>query len=87
MSKLTAQDVMTKDVTCCSAQDDLAIAVKMMEAKKIRRLPVTDAHETMVGMLSLGDISYRLSNEGRGVARGLGTSSMMRWRPAGAASS
>ena len=63
VSKLTAKDVMTKDVTCCSAEDDLAIAVKVMEAKKIRRLPVTDAHKTMVGMLSLGDISHRLSNE------------------------
>ena len=63
ISKLTAQDIMTKDVTCCSAEDDLAIAVKVMEAKKIRRLPVTDAHKTMFGMLSLGDISHRLSNE------------------------
>ena len=63
ISKLTAQDIMTKDVTCCSAEDDLVIALKVMEAKKIRRLPVTDAHKTMVGMLSLGDISHRLSND------------------------
>jgi len=63
ISKLTAQDIMTKDVTCCSAEDDLVIALKVMEAKKIRRLPVTDAHKTMIGMLSLGDISHRLSNE------------------------
>ncbi len=63
IGKLTAQDVMTKDVSCCSAEDDLVIAIKTMEAKKIRRLPVTDAHKTMVGMLSLGDISHRLSNE------------------------
>ena len=63
ISKLTAQDIMTKDVTCCSAEDDLVIALKVMEAKKIRRLPVTDAHKTMFGMLSLGDISHRLSNE------------------------
>jgi CBS domain-containing protein len=63
IGKLTAQDVMTKDVTCCSAEDDLVIAIKTTEAKKIRRLPVTDAHKTMVEMLSLGDISHRLSNE------------------------
>jgi len=63
ISKLTAQDIMTKDVTCCSAEDDLVIALKVMEAKKIRRLPVTDAHKTMIGMLSLGDISHRLSND------------------------
>jgi len=63
ISKLPAQDIMTKDVTCCSAEDDLVIALKVMEAKKIRRLPVTDAHKTMIGMLSLGDISHRLSND------------------------
>jgi CBS domain-containing protein len=63
ISKLTAQDVMTKNVTCCSPEDDLTMAIKVMEGKKIRRLPVTDAHKTMIGMLSLGDISHRASSE------------------------
>jgi len=31
-----------------------------MEAKQIRR---RDGHMTMIGMLSLGDISYRVSKE------------------------
>ncbi len=63
ISKLTAQDVMTKDVNCCSPEDDLTMAIKVMEGKKIRRLPVTDAHKTMVGMLSLGDISHKASSD------------------------
>ena len=60
---LTAQDVMTKDVTCCSPDDNVTVAIKAMEAKKIRRMPVTDSHKTMVGMLSLGDISHKVSNQ------------------------
>jgi CBS domain-containing protein len=59
----TAQDVMTKDVICCSPEDDLSVAVRVMETKKVRRLPVTDAHKTALGMLSLGDISHKASDE------------------------
>lgn len=63
IGKLTAQDVMTKDVVCCSPEDDLSVAIKVMETKKIRRLPVTDARKATLGMLSLGDISHKASDE------------------------
>lgn len=61
LDKLTAQDVMTRDVVCCSAEDDIAVAIETMETKQVRRLPVTDSHKAMVGMLSLGDISHKVS--------------------------
>jgi len=63
LSKLTARDVMTKNVICCSSEDDIGIAIKAMEAGKIRRLPVTDSHKGMMGMLSLGDISHKATKE------------------------
>jgi CBS domain-containing protein len=63
MAKMTAQDVMTRDVVCCSPDDDIQVAVEVMEAKQIRRLPVTDSHRAMVGMLSLGDISHKVGKE------------------------
>jgi CBS domain-containing protein len=63
LSALTARDVMTKNVACCSPDDDIAIAIKAMEAKKIRRLAVDDAQKGTVGMLSLGDISHKVPNE------------------------
>ncbi len=59
LSKMTAQDVMTKHVSCCSPDDDLRVAIQAMEAKKVRRLPVVDSHKEVVGMLSLGDISHK----------------------------
>lgn len=62
-SKLTAQDVMTKNVISCSPDDDISVAIKAMEAKKIRRLPVTDSDKAIVGMLSLGDISHKVGDE------------------------
>ncbi len=57
-SKLTARDVMTKGVVYCRDGEDLADAVRVMEQKQIRRLPVLNDDKRMVGMLSLGDISH-----------------------------
>ena len=66
VGKMTARDVMTRDVVCCSPDDDIDVAIEVMEAKQIRRLPVTDSHKAMIGMLSLGDISHKLSKEKSG---------------------
>jgi CBS domain-containing protein len=63
LSKLTAQDIMTKNAICCSPEDDIAAAIKTMETKKIRRLPVADSQQGLVGMLSLGDVSHKAGKE------------------------
>jgi hypothetical protein len=34
-----------------------------MEAKKVRRLAVTDSGSAVVGMLSLGDVSHKVSKQ------------------------
>ena len=57
--RATARDVMTSGIHCCREDDDLAKAVRHMEALKIRRLPVINKSKRMIGMLSLGDISDR----------------------------
>ncbi len=62
-AKLTARDVMTKGIFYCRDEEDLDDALRIMESKKIRRLPVIDEKKRMVGMLSLGDISHAASRE------------------------
>jgi CBS domain-containing protein len=62
-STLTARDIMSKGIVYCSEAEDLADALRIMEQKKIRRLPVLDENKRMVGMLSLGDISHAASRE------------------------
>ncbi|MCC7250566.1 CBS domain-containing protein [Hyphomicrobium sp.] len=57
-AKLTARDVMTKGIVYCQESEDLADAARLMEQRKIRRLPVLNDSKRMVGMLSLGDISH-----------------------------
>jgi CBS domain-containing protein len=63
ISKLTARDVMTRGIFYCRDSEELDDALRIMESKKIRRLPVIDENKRMVGMLSLGDISHAASHE------------------------
>lgn len=55
--QLTARDVMTQPIIFCTANEELEDAVRIMERKQIRRLPVIDDNRRMVGMLSLGDVA------------------------------
>ncbi len=60
LATMTANDVMTKYVLCCSPDDGNRIALqKPMETKQTRRLRVTDGPKAMIDILSLGDISHR----------------------------
>jgi CBS domain-containing protein len=63
---MTAQDVMTKDVVCCSPDDDIGVAIEVMEKRRVRRLPVTDSHKAIIGILSLGDISHKIGKDKSG---------------------
>jgi CBS domain-containing protein len=67
LSQLTAQDVMTKGVVCCRDTDKVRDVLQIMEKKQIRRVPVTDENERVVGMVSLGDISQGLPGKAREV--------------------
>lgn len=62
-SELTARDIMTKGVIYCQDSEDVDDAVRIMESKQIRRLPVLNENKRMVGMLSLGDVSHAASHE------------------------
>jgi CBS domain-containing protein len=68
VSKLTARDVMSKGIVFCRDVEDVEDAVRIMEQKQIRRLPVLDESKRMVGMLSLGDVAHCASHEISGEA-------------------
>jgi CBS domain-containing protein len=62
-TKLTARDVMSAGIVFCRDTEDLDDALRIMEQKKVRRLPVIDGKKRMVGMLSIGDVSHVASHE------------------------
>lgn len=57
-AETTARDIMTRGIVYCRTDDSLDDAIRVMEEKKIRRLPVINSGKRMVGILSLGDISH-----------------------------
>lgn len=63
IAKLKAKDIMSRDVVCCQDTDTANSAEHLMASKRIRRLPVLDKSERLVGMVSLGDISHAVSDE------------------------
>jgi CBS domain-containing protein len=66
-NQLTAQEVMTKGVVCCRDTDKVRDVLDIMEGKQIRRVPVTDENERVLGMVSLGDISKAVPGKAREV--------------------
>jgi CBS domain-containing protein len=56
--KMTAGDIMTEHVIFCKTHESVDDAVHLMEQKKVRRLPVLDEKDNLVGMLSLGDVAH-----------------------------
>jgi CBS domain-containing protein len=51
------KDVMTPGVVCCYEDQNVSEALQLMHNKQIRRLPVLDRHDHLVGMVSLGDLA------------------------------
>jgi CBS domain-containing protein len=54
----TARDVMTEGIIFCLDRQELDDAARVMEMKKVRRLPVINDKKRMIGMLSLGDVYH-----------------------------
>lgn len=50
-------DVMTCNTCCCTPDTDVEEATKLMSELQIRRIPVCDDQNKIVGILSLGDLA------------------------------
>jgi CBS domain-containing protein len=51
------RDLMTNDIVCARADDDIEDAATKMGEAQVRRLPVIDEQERLCGIVSLGDLS------------------------------
>jgi len=63
--------VMTSTIFACRDDDDVISALLAMEEHQIRRVPVVDHAGRLVGIISEGDVSVRVSPKMR-LVRGLG---------------
>ena len=58
--RTSALHAATKDVFTCRPDDPLNTAMDLMAAQNLRRLPVVDENERVVGWLTLSDLSRQL---------------------------
>jgi CBS domain-containing protein len=54
------QDVMTKDVVTCREDDDVHTALDAMAKHQLRRIPVVDSNDSLVGIIAQADVATRM---------------------------
>lgn len=57
------EEFMTKDVISCLDDEDINDLITRMKEYQIRRIPIVDSENKLVGMVSLGDIAVKLPQE------------------------
>ena len=62
--RTTVLQVATKSVFSCRPDDEVSAAMDVMAAQNVRRLPVLDDAQRVVGWLTLSDLSRRLLVDG-----------------------
>jgi CBS domain-containing protein len=62
-SSLSVSDTMSTTVHACRPHDPVSAAERLMQINQVRRLPVVDAEERLVGILSLNDIARAYAGE------------------------
>ena len=63
MATTLLSQLMTEQVECVFEHEGLEEVIAKMQASQIRRLPVLDGAQRLVGMLSLGDLAARSDPE------------------------
>lgn len=58
INNTTANDIMSTNVCTCKEDDEMSNAESKMGNNKIRRLPVCDEKNHVIGILTLGDLAH-----------------------------
>ncbi len=70
--KAPLSGIMSKEVQTATPEDDLDEVLERMSDSQIRRMPVVDAGGALVGIVSLGDIAVKGSEDEAEVGQSLG---------------
>jgi len=58
-ANIRVREVMSGDVYACSQDDDVRAALKTLKKQRVRRLPVLDIENRLVGIISMNDLVMR----------------------------
>ncbi len=59
----SVKEVMTGDVVTCKENEDVQNALKLMQENQVRRIPVVDNGDRLLGIISQADVATRLGND------------------------
>ena len=59
----SVRDLMTEGLVCAREDEDVGEVARRMSREQVRRMPVVDAEEKLVGIVSLGDLARETSTE------------------------
>jgi CBS domain-containing protein len=54
------EEIMTTGVQTCGPDDDVSNVLKLMEQHHIRRIPIVDDKERLVGIIAQADVATRI---------------------------
>jgi CBS domain-containing protein len=60
--KINIGDVMTRDPVRCHVDEDVQAVLERMSGYQVRRIPVVDAENRVVGIISQADIANRIQD-------------------------
>lgn len=63
LDALPVREVMSEDACCVHQDDPVEEAARQMADHQVRRIPVLDADDFLVGMISLADIARKCSDK------------------------
>jgi CBS-domain-containing membrane protein len=66
LDQIRIGDVMSTQICACRPEDDPGRAEELMKRAQIHRLPVVDAANQLLGMVSLADLARRAKSTGAG---------------------
>ncbi|SRR5579884_2631254 len=58
--QVSIAEIMSTGLVSCSPDDDCEVALHLMEAHRVRRIPAVDRSGGVVGIISLGDVALRM---------------------------
>lgn len=58
-SNTRVQNIMTQQPVSCHAEDDVQKAIDAMESRQVRRIPVVDDKNQLIGIIAQADVATR----------------------------
>jgi len=62
-NSVRVKDVMSEDLVTCSPNDDVNKVMKLMRNNQVRRIPVVDEDERLIGIISQADIAREVGDD------------------------